>query len=298
MTNFQTVSNDLVELVEAAAPAIVQVIGARRPASGVVHGPDTIITTARAIGREDGLRVRIGVDADAVDADLAGWHPASGLALLRTRSPIPVPPPGVSQREPRVGESVLALARSWSNAVTASAGIVAVVGGPLRTGRHRRIARVFRITAPVHDGFAGGGVFDASGSLAGIATAGAIRGFAVAIPAAIAWSAASELLTTGTPRRGFIGVAVQPVELSTAQRAGNRGRALLVMNVTPSSPADAAGLIVGDILLDVDGQPTESADDLLEKLANTRVGQEIAARTLRGGTEREVRLNVAERPRG
>jgi S1-C subfamily serine protease len=287
-------SDELADLTEAGAASIVQVIGGRRPASGVVHGPDTIVTTARAIGREDGLRVRV-AGAEAADADLAGWDPATGIAVLRARTGINVPPPSIADAEPRAGQVVLALARSWSNAVTASAGIVAVVGGPLRTGRRRQIPRVIRVTAPMHEGFAGGGLFDADGRLTGIATASAIRGFGVAIPASIAWAAASQVLTSGTPRRGFVGLAVQPVQLAPAQGPEGRERALLVLGITPGSPADAAGVIVGDVLLDFDGRPTESADDLLDLLTNGRVGKSVAVRTLRGGVVRDVQIAVGER---
>ena len=185
-----SLSAELGDLAAAASPSIVQVIGARRPATGIVHGPDTIVTTARAIGREDGLRIRIG-DRDAAEADLLGWDPASGIALLRSRDPVGVPVPAIAGTEPRPGQIAIALARSWSHALTVSAGVIAVVGGPLRTGRRRQIAQIIRVTAPMHEGFAGGGVFEASGHLAGVATGSAIRGFGVAIPASIAWAAAA-----------------------------------------------------------------------------------------------------------
>jgi serine protease Do len=293
-TTLAALSNELGSLAEAGAASVLQVFGARRPASGVVHGPDTIVTTARAIGREDGLRVRL-PGGESVEADLAGWDPATGIAVLRARTALNVPAPSVADAEPRVGEIVLAIARSWSNALTASAGTVAVVGGPLRTGRRRQIARVIRITAPMHDGFAGGGLFDASRRLTGIATATSIRGFGVVIPASIAWAAASQLLATGTPRRGFVGLAVQPVELPASQRPDGRERALLITSVTAGSPADAAGLIVGDLLLEFDGRPTESPDDLLDLLTGSRVGQQAAVRTLRGGAVRDVQITIAER---
>jgi S1-C subfamily serine protease len=296
MTNLASFSNELAERTAAAARSVVQVIGARRPVSGVVHGPDTIIATARAIGREDGLRVRLPDDI-VIDADLAGWDPATGLAVLRTASPLNLPAPTVAEQEPRTGELVLAVARSWSNAPTASAGIVAVVGGPLRTGRRQQIPRVIRVTAPMHDGFAGGGVFDASGGLTGIATAAVIRGFGVAIPAAIAWASASHVLTSGTPRRGFVGLAVQGVDLPASQRPDGREHALLVVGVTSGSPADAAGILVGDVLLDFDGQPTQTPDDLLQLLTDRRIGQTLGARILRGGAARDVQITVAERPR-
>lgn len=291
-----TLSDELANLAAANATAVVQVIGARRPATGVVHGPDTIVTTARAIGREDGLRIRI-ADADAAEADLAGWDPATGIAVLRTRTPVAVAGPVLAPAEPRPGEIAVVLARSWSHALTVSAGVVAVVGGPLRTGRRAQIARVIRLTAPMHDGFAGGAVFNPAGQLTGIATASAIRGFGVAIPGSIAWAAADAILAGGTRRRGFMGVAVQSATLATSQQTGGRERALLVVGVTAGSPADTGGLIVGDILLDLDGVPTESPDDLLDVLTPERIGKTVVARMLRGGSARDVQVAIAERPR-
>jgi S1-C subfamily serine protease len=291
-----SLSNDLADLSAAKAPSIVQVLGARRPASGVIHGPETILTTGRAIGREDGVRVKIG-GAAAIDAEMVGWDAATGIAVIRTSTKLDIAPPHFSDTEPRPGQFVLALARSWSNALTASAGIVAVVGGPLRTGRRRAIARVIRVTAPMHEGFAGGGLFDAAGTLTGITTAAIIRGFGVAIPASIAVASAHQLLTTGGSR-GFIGVAVQPVHVPAAHKTDDRERALLIVGVTPGGPADSAGLIVGDILLDFAGTRIESTEDLLDRLTGDRVGQSISVKTLHGGVVRDVDVVVAARPRG
>lgn len=298
MTILQQFSDALADLVAGAAPSVVQVLGPRGVVSGVVYGPDTVLTTARAVGREDGLRVRLpGSQGEPVECELAGWDPATGLAVIRVRATLDIPPPTTSEREPRTGEIVVALARSWSNAVTSSAGHITVVGGPLRTGRRRQIPRVFRVSAPMHEGFAGGGIFDTSGRLTGIATGSAIRGFAVGIPASIAWPAAARVLEHGNARRGYLGVAVQPVALPVAQQTGGRDRALLVMGVSPESPAARSGMMVGDLLLDADGQTTAAAEDLLDVLGNVRVGQEVTMRVLRGGAEQTLKATVAERPR-
>lgn len=287
-------SNALADLAAAAGASVLQVRGGRRATSGLVYGSDTVVTSARAIGREDGLQVTL-PDGQSVDANLSGWDPATGIAVLRTPRPLELPVPATADTEPRVGHVVLALARSWSNALTASAGTVAVVGGPLRTGRRREIPRVFRITASVHDGFAGGGVFDVEGRLTGIATATSIRGFGVVIPASIAFASARQVLTSGTPQRGFLGVAVQSVKLTGAQQSAGAERGLLVMNVTASSPAEAAGLLVGDVLLRFDDHPLEDSEDLLDLLTDRRVGQAAVVRLLRGHSAQETRITVARR---
>ena len=288
-------SNQLADAVAVAAPSVVQVQGRRRPASGLVYAENVIVTTVRALGREDGLRVRRD-DGQAFDAELAGWDPTTSLAVLRVPG-LQTPPIKVSASAPRVGHLALAVARSWSNSVTASAGIVSVIGGPLPTGRRRAIDQVIRTTAPMHDGFAGGAFLDTSGGLIGIATAAAIRGLGVVIPASIAWKTASTVLEHGSLKRGYLGLAGQPVALPEKQRGANqREQALLVVGVTSNGPAAAGGLLVGDVLLEFDGHPIESPEDLLDVLVGDRIGRKAQLQVLRGGTAVELTITVGERP--
>jgi S1-C subfamily serine protease len=287
-------SNALADAVASAAPSVVQVHGARRPASGVIHGPDTVVTTARALGREDGLHVRR-ADGTTLDAELAGFDPASGLAVLRVPELGGAPIERASV-DPRVGHLAVAVARSWSNALTASAGIVAVIGGPLPTGRRRAIEQVIRTTAPMHDGFAGGAFVDTAGKLLGIATSMTIRGTGVVIPAAIAWNAAATILEHGQVTRGYLGIAGQPARLPEKQRTGDRDTALLIAGVTAGGPADAAGLLVGDIVLAVDERPVESPEALLDLLWTVPPGRVLQLDALRGGDRIRVPITAGERP--
>ena len=167
-------STQLADAVDAVAASVVQVQGRRRPASGLVHSDGIVLTTMRAIGSDDGLKVRRS-DGTVLDAELVGWDPATTLAVLRVKD-LALTPVRLASGSPRVGNLVLAIARSWSNAVSASAGIVSVIGGPLQTGRRRAIDQVIRTTAPMHDGFSGGAFLDTDGGLIGITTALEIRG--------------------------------------------------------------------------------------------------------------------------
>jgi S1-C subfamily serine protease len=263
-----------------------------------VYADDVVLTTVRALGREDGLHVRRH-DGQTFDAELAGWDPTTSLAVLRVAG-LGAGAIAPAAAAARVGNLALAVARSWSNAVTASAGIVSVIGGPLPTGRRRAIDQVIRTTAPMHDGFAGGAFLDTSGGLVGIATAAAIRGLGVVIPAGIAWKTAATLLEHGRLKRGYLGIAGQPVTLAENQkgREGSVGRdeALLVVGVTPGSPAATAGVLVGDVLLEFDGQAIESPEDLLDVLVGDRVGRQVTLRALRGGAVTDLKVTVGERP--
>ena len=246
---------------------------------------------------ESGVRVH---DGDLLEAELAGWDPATSLAVLRVpaltgRALRPADAPA------RVGHLALAVARSWSGAVTASSGIVSVIGGPLPTGRRRAIDQVIRTTAPMHDGFAGGAFLDTSGGLLGVATAAEIRGLGVIIPVGIAWKAVATVLEHGGVKRGYLGIAGQPVTLPPHQRAhaaaDARDEGLLVVGVTAESPAARAGVLVGDIIVAFDGQPIESPEDLLDLLAGNRVGRSVSLSLLRAGATTELAVTVGERPR-
>jgi len=287
------ISNQLADAAAAAAPSVVQVQGRRRAASGVVYAQGTIVTTVRALGREDGIRVR-GSEGDAVEAELAAWDPATSLALLKAPALV-APPIQVARQPARVGHLALALARSWSNNLTASAGIVSIIGGPLRTGRRRAIDQVIRTTAPMHDGFSGGAFVDAAGALIGITTASTIRGLGVVIPSAIAWKTAQDLLEHGRMKSGYIGIAGQPVQLPEGQRAEGREEAVLVIAVNRDGPAAKAGVLVGDVILALDGQPVTSPDDLLDLLTGDRVGKAATLRILRGGAPTELPVTIGER---
>lgn len=285
-------SNQLADMVEAVAPSVVQVQGHARPASGLVYGPDLVLTTARAVDREERPRVRRA--DETLDAELLGVDRTTRVALIRV--------PGLNGHAltpgtpPRVGNIAVAIARSWSNAVTATAGLVSVIGGPLPTGHRRAIQQVIRTSAPMHEGFAGGAFVGVGGELLGLATAASIRGLGVVIPAPIAWTAAAELLREGGLKRGYLGIAAQPIRVPQKQRGvAGTDEALLIVAVKDGTPAADAGLLVGDVLLSLDGQPLAAPDDLLDLLVGDRVGRQISLRVLRGGVPAEVAVTIRER---
>lgn len=292
--SLSALSDQLADVIAAAAPSVVQVHGRRRPASGVAYGPDLVLTTARALGQEDGLKVRT-ADGRVLDAELGGWDPTTNLVLLRVAN-LGVAAAHPADREARVGSIAIAIGRSWSNALTATTGVVSVIGGPLPTGRGRAIDRVIRTTAPMHGGFAGGAVIDASGQLIGMATAAEIRGLGVVIPADIAWAVAARLAEHGTLKRGYLGVAGQSAKLPERLRTTDeRSHGLLIVEVSSNSPAEAAGILVGDVLTAFDGEPIESPVDLLALLQGDRVGRAVTIRLLRGGAPTDLSVTVGTR---
>src|SRR5688500_8204326 len=121
-------SNQIAEVVAGVAASVVQVEGQERPASGLVYADDVVVTTAAAVGGDERPRVRRD-DGQVFEGEVAGWDPTTRLVAIRAaglqRGAV------VPGELPRVGELAIAVARSWSNALTATAGLVSVVGGPL-----------------------------------------------------------------------------------------------------------------------------------------------------------------------
>jgi S1-C subfamily serine protease len=288
-------SNELADVVANAAPSVVQVQGRRRPATGLVYADEVVLTTMRALGREEGLRVRRH-DGQVLDAEFAGWDVATTLALLRVPG-LAAAPATLASAPPRVGELAVAIARSWSNAPTASLGMVAVIGGPLRTSRRHAIEEVIRITAPMHDGFSGGALLDGAGGVIGVTTAAAIRGLGVVIPASIAWKAAAHVLEHGRGSRGYLGVFTQAVQLPDHQRtSGGHVAGALILGVADNSPAAEARLMVGDVVVALGGQPVAAPEDVLDLLSRVAPGSAATLTVLRGGVATDVPVTIRERP--
>jgi serine protease Do len=124
------------------------------------------------------------------------------------------------------------------------------------------------------------------------------RGTPMALPAAAVDRVLDELLERGHVRRPYIGIAVQPVALSAAlvkERQLSHDTALLVMSVVDGSPAERAGLLVGDALLDADGHPLGHPTDLLDALAGVRAGGSVKLSFLRGGAVTSASVTPADR---
>ena len=144
---------------------------------------------------------------------------------------------------------------------------IAVVGGPLRTGRTGSIDRVIRIQQSPHGAMNGGALINAAGQALGIITSLAIRGTTVVVPASIAWAAAANVASEGGVKQGFLGVSSMTVSLPDRQRAGrSQASGLLISQVAANSPAESGGLLVGDVIVGFGGEAIEDAESLVTRL--------------------------------
>jgi len=289
-------SDGMADAVESIAASVVKVNGRRRRSgSGVVFAQDKVLTASHVLEREEDLTVETG-DGRTLSARFAGRDHSTDLAVLNVEG-LDVGPASPAEGEARVGQISLAVgSHSRGEGPRATLGVVSSVGGPVRTRRGPRLERYIQTDATPYPGFSGGPLIDARGKVLGILVSGWGRGAAFAIPADIAWRTAGTLSERGSVKRGYLGILSQPVRLPDGERLGLAQRGgLLVVGVEDGSPAGRGGLIVGDILATLDGQPIEDTDDLLVLLAGDRVGRTVSVKLVRGGELTEVEITVGER---
>ncbi len=288
-----TLSTQLAAAADTAGASIVQIQAHRRPVAGVVCDTDLVLSPGVAV--HDGVvSVRRG-DGQTFEGTVLGRSASTGLTVVRV--PGLGAPPAPTAAEPRAGHIALAVGRTWSGGLFSALAPVAVVGGPLRTGRASEIARVVRIGLAPHGALDGGALVDGAGAVLGVITSMAIRGTTVVIPAALAWAAGHEVAAKGGARQGFLGVSSLAVTLPERQRADGREGGLLVTGLAEGTPAEQAGLLVGDVIVAFDGVAVGEPEDLLTLLRGDRVGRAVPLAVLRGGAPVTVTVTVAERKR-
>jgi S1-C subfamily serine protease len=301
-STLETLSNDLTAAVDRAGRSVVAIHARRRiPASGIVWRDGIIVAADHTVHKDDDVRVTLGDGSDA-RAAVAGRDPSTDLCVLRLAGGARGEPATIGRSPLRVGQLALALGRPGPS-VTASLGIVSAVGPEWRTWRGGRVDQFVRLDVAIYDGFSGGPIVDAAGQVLGLGTSGLARAAAVAVPAATIDRVADQLLAGGRVRPGFLGIGTQPVRLTESLRGrlapiGDRvpEGGLMIVAVEPDAPADRAGVLLGDLLVALDDQPTADPRDVLAALGPDTVGKVLRATILRGGAPITLELTVGEHP--
>jgi len=292
MNTWTSLSNEIEAAVEKAAPSIVQVHGHRRVTAGLVIADNLIVTPAAT--DDDRVAVLTG-DNQTAEGQVLGRIGNMGLTAVRVDGLSR--PALVAAQEPKPGHLAVAVGRTWSGAVMATLAPIAVVGGPLRTGRTGAIDRVIRIQQSPHGALNGGALINAAGQALGIITSLAIRGTTVVIPASIAWAAATKAASEGGVKQGFIGVSSMPVPLPEKQRGGrSQTSGLLISHVAANSPAEKGGLLVGDVIVGFGGEAVDDPESLVTRLRGNKVGAAVPITVIRGTNAVDVTVTVSERP--
>jgi S1-C subfamily serine protease len=269
----------------------------------VIVSPDgLVLTNSHVVGGAARIRATT-AEGQNLTAQVVGDDPDTDLALVRINESLTLPfaPLGDSRRLRR-GQLVIAIGNPLGFESTVTAGVVSALGRSLRASSGRLIDDLIQTDAALNPGNSGGPLVSSHGEVVGINTAiiAGAQGICFAVAANTARFVLGEFLRHGRVRRGYIGISAQQTRLPRRlrhQAEVTQDSAVVVANVEPSSPAARAGLIAGDVLLAVDGQPVTGADDLIRLLTGDTIGRPVDLDVLRDGARRRLVLTPQERQR-
>ncbi len=296
------------QVVERARPAVVELTdGQTGLGSGIVYDPSgVILTNSHVVTSLDLPKLRaVFPDGRSLPARPLGADDWTDIAVVKVDAPnLPYVSLGASQSL-AIGQQVLGLgyAPYFPGAPSAKLGVVRSLSGEIQTEHDYPLFHLIGTTTFLHPGDSGGPLLNLSGQVVGINTAIRIAGrgqelTAFSIPIEGARQVADQLVSQGKVPRPQLGISVQDVTPSLASSAGlpvNRG--VLVTQVSPDSPAAAAGIAPGDVIVSMDGQEVAGVDDLRRLMVNHAVGETISLGVVSAGqARRTVQVTLTERP--
>ena len=267
--------------------------------SGVVLTHDGfLLTSAHVIGASDGGSARF-TDGRELRFTVVGSDPLSDLAVVRTEGGDLHPAELGDAERLRVGQLVVAIGNPHGFEGSVTAGVVSALGRalPAVAGRGARVIdNVIQTDAALNPGNSGGALADGRGRVIGVNTAVAGVGLGLAVPvSATTQRIIAALISEGRVRRAYLGIAGGPAPLPPRARiAAGAERGVEVVEIVDGSPAERAGLRVGDVIFELDGDPIASATDLQRLMVAERIGASARARVVRDGAVLALRVVPAE----
>ncbi|MBP8807956.1 MAG: PDZ domain-containing protein [Kofleriaceae bacterium] len=286
-----TLDHALSHAVAVSAPAVVRV-GRRRGAGTGVAWTDRLIVTssfhtpdAPVVGVVDGDGVR------DVAARLVGRDRGTDLAVLEVDGGLtPIARRGLDGASP--GQLGFALARP-GRAIRASLRAIGVVGPAIRTPAGGRLDVYLETDRALPRGFAGGPLIDLAGRAFGMNTRTLVPGADLCVPEVTIARVVAALVADGQVAHGYLGVAAQTAVIPP-EVSGGRGRGALIVAVEPDGPAARGGLLVGDVIVAIDGAAVGDPEELRLAVLD-RPGAEVRVSVVRGGAPLEVALTAGAR---
>jgi serine protease Do len=271
-------------------------------ADGYIVTNNHVVANQQAGGSQPVGQITVTLnDRKEYPATLVGRDAASDLAVLKIKVPgnLPFVKFGDSTRT-RVGDWVIAIGQPYGLGGTVTAGIVSALHRNI--GQGGAYDRYIQTDASINQGNSGGPMFDLNGNVIGINNAifspnGGSVGIGFAIPAEQAAPVVETLKKGVRPQRGYLGVAIQPLDEGTADALGlEKNRGELVQRVEPDQPAARAGLQAGDVVVRVNNRDVSPDETLSYIVANLPIGARVPIELIRGGKRMTVTATLAQRP--
>jgi S1-C subfamily serine protease len=294
-------SNALAQATDRAATNTVAVHAeARGSSSGVIWRSGIIVTSEHALRRDDEIHVTL-ADGRVVPAKFAGRDPSTDLAVLKcAEAATPVTEFGDAAAI-KPGSLTLVVGRTRASGPVAALGVVSLATTERKTWTGASLAPYIRLDVALSPTAAGAAAVDAHGRIFGIATPRFARFGAIAVPASTVNTVVETLLQKGRIPRGYLGVGLQPVRLPEALRQSlhrEQKTAAIILEVESESPAHKAGLVIGDIVVSLSGQPVARLEDVHSQLQGAAIGKSLTLGFVRGGGLQETTIVVGERTHG
>ena len=294
-TNFN--NNPLIAFSEKSADivanigkSIVAINGQRFPCSGIYWREGLIVTSQESLKRTEGITITL-PDGETAPVTLLGKDASTDIAVFQTEASLPIAPID-SECELKVGHLAIAVGRDSNRGLSIAQGVVSTVGGSWRSSLGGYIDRFIRLDLNFYPG-GGSASINAAGQVVGFNTTGPRRSI-LTIPAVTVDRVVNQLLETGHIDRGYLGLSMQPV-FSTSlvdELSLKSDRGLIVINVESQSPAQSAGIILGDILVAIEDTPIKRLRDIQAYLQPQNVGKTIKIGLIRAGKLKDVSLTI------
>jgi S1-C subfamily serine protease len=283
----------VIHAVETVGPAVVKIEAGRGGGSGALFTPDGLILTNSHVVENAGSVTVVMTDGRSRRADVIGQDADTDLAVIRVDgSAMPFATLGDS-RAVRVGQIAIAIGNPYGFHHSVTAGVVSALGRSLRARSGRLMDDIIQTDASLNPGNSGGPLVTTRGEVIGVNTATILpaQGLCFAIASNTARFVAARLIRDGRIRRSYIGVAGQTVPIPRAVARENQlavTSGVFVVSVEPNSPAAAAGVRDGDVVLAFAGEPITGVDDLHRLLTEDKIGEPTAVTFLRAARKRKI----------
>jgi serine protease Do len=271
--------------------------------SGVIVDPKGYIVTNRhVVEKADRIRVRLQDDPPGLmrDAKVVGSDQETDLAVIKIEGDKQFPTAKLGNSDSmQVGDWVLAVGSPFGLQETVTAGIVSAKGRNIVPGR--QFQSFIQTDAAINPGNSGGPLVNMAGEIIGINTAiltdtNAYAGVGFALPSNTVVQVYNQLIgPEHRVSRGSIGILFNAVENPAIARVYGTGSGVTISDVTPGSPAEQAGLKVGDTITAVDGKPVKNGDELVADIAARKPGSKVTLAFMRNSKKQETAVTVADR---
>jgi len=277
---WHALSSEFASAIDRAGLSVVAVHARRRiPSSGVQWRPGIIVTADHTVEKDEEISVTL-PDGRRVPATLAGRDPSTDIAILKIDAGNLAVAEKADGAAAKAGHLLLAAGRTAEGATRAASAMVGVTGPAWRTWQGGQLDLTIRLDRRLHPNLSGGPSLDDQGRVLGINTSGLSRLASVVIPASTVERVSAELENKGHIGRAYLGVGMQPARLSSKVRESLRLEneiGVLIAGVEADGPADKAGVMIGDVLVALDGKPINALRGVQSYLIGGQVGKTLKA---------------------